>query len=229
MTLLTGRDPVAGRRPRAPAPRRPSRRNAPLAVTGVLMVTGCALAFAVGWLKAGNREPVLILARGVTAGHVYTAADLQVAQVSTSAAVGTVPASQEVAVIGHAASAALPAGSLLAPGDVSAPALAPGQVLLGVAVKPGQYPPDLSAGQIVDVLSTPAGPAGQGGSSAPGGPGAAAAVAALPVGRAVVVAVYQDTSGAAVVELQVAQDAMPQVAAAAASGQIALATMPPAG
>jgi hypothetical protein len=39
----------------------------------------------------------------------------------------------------------------------------------------------------------------------------------------------QASQGGTVVELEVSQDAMPQVAAASASGQIALATVPSAG
>ena len=47
---------------RARLPRaRPRRRNGPLTVVGVLIVVGCALAFAVGWLQAGNRQPVVAL------------------------------------------------------------------------------------------------------------------------------------------------------------------------
>jgi hypothetical protein len=57
--------------------------------------------------------------------------------------------------------------------------------------------------------------------------------AALPVGQAVVLSVSpapaSSSSGETVVELQVSQDAMPQVAAANATGQIALATVPAGG
>lgn len=188
MSTLTSSNRVTDGRAAVSAPPRLRRRNGPLAVAGALLVAGCALAFAIGWLNAGNREPVLALAHGVTAGQVLSAADLQVVRVSTSAQVSVVPASMESTVVGHPAAAALPAGSLLAPGDIGAPALPAGQVLLGVAVKPGQYPPDLSAGQMVDVLSTPAGSGQTGSSAAQGGGGA---LPALPVGTPVVIAVYQ--------------------------------------
>jgi hypothetical protein len=206
-----------------PAPRRPRRRNGPLAIVGVLLVVACAALFAVGWLQAGNRRPVLALDRPVTAGQVIAAADLQVVRVSASGPVSLVPASQESAVVGQTAAAAMPAGSLLTSTEIGTAPLGKGQALLGVAVKPGQYPPDLSAGQTVDVLSTP-----QGSSS---GVSSATSAAALPAGRAVVLSVVtpQASQGGTVVELEVSQDAMPQVAAASASGQIALATVPSGG
>jgi len=209
----------------APGPPRGRRRNGPLAIVGVLLVVTCAAVFAAGWLRAGNRQPVLALARPVTAGQVIASADLQVVRVSASGPVSLLPASQEAAVIGQTAAAALPAGSLLTPAEVGAAPLGKGQAFLGVAVKPGQYPPDLSAGQTVDVLATPAG-------SSPGAAGSsnAASGAALPVGRGVVLSVTaQASQGETVVELEVSQDAMPQVAAASASGQIALATIAPGG
>jgi SAF domain len=205
----------------APAPARPRRRNGPLAIVGVLLVVACAAMFAVGWLQAGNRQPVLALAQPVTAGQVLTSADLQVVRVSASGPLSLLAASQESDVVGRTVATALPAGSLLTAAEVGVVPLGAGQALLGVAVKPGQYPPDLAAGQTVDVLATPAGASGSGGS---GG----ASAAALPVGRAIVLSVGQQvsTQGMTVVELDVSQDVMPQVAAASASGQIALATVP---
>jgi hypothetical protein len=128
--------------------------------------------------------------------------------------------------VGSTAAVSLPAGSLLAGSDIGTPPPVKGQVRLGVALKPGAYPPDLAAGQDVDVLATPA--AAASGSSSSG-----AASAALPVGQAVVLSVSpaaaSSGSGDTVVEIQVAADAMPQVAAANAAGQIALATIPAGG
>ena len=76
------------------------------------------------------------------------------------------------------------------------------------------------------MLATPA--AAASGSSSSGG-----APAALPVGEAVVLSVSPAAasggSGDTVVEIQVPADAMPQVAAANAAGQIALATIPAGG
>ena len=225
MAVLT-RSRSAGARPPDQRPRRLRRRSVPLAAGGVVLVVVCALVFAEGWLQAGHRQPVLALAQPVTAGQVITSADLETVRVSVAGPVSLVPASRQAEVVGSTAAVSLPAGSLLAGSDIGTPPPVKGQVRLGVALKPGAYPPDLAAGQDVDVLATPA--AAASGSSSSG-----AAPAALPVGEAVVLSVSPPAasggSGETVVEIQVAADAMPQVAAANAAGQIALATIPAGG
>ncbi len=226
MAVLTRSRRSAGAQPPGQGPRRGRRRSVPLAAGGVVLVVVCALVFAEGWLQAGHRQPVLALSQPVAAGQVITAADLETVRVSAAGPVSLVPASRQAEVVGSTAAASLPAGSLLASSDIGTPPPVKGQVRLGVALKPGAYPPDLAAGQDVDVLATPA--ASASGSSSSGG-----ASAALPVGEAVVLSVSPAAatggSGDTVVEIQVAADAMPQVAAANAAGQIALATIPAGG
>ena len=223
MATLTGLRRAADGRAAVPASPRPRRRSWALAVIGVLVVAVCALVFAAGWVQAGNRKPVLAVVHDVAAGQLLTAADLQVVRVSASGPVSLVPAAAEASILGRPAAGPLPAGALLTSGDIGPAAPAAGQDDLGVAVKAGQYPPDLSAGQTVDVLATPA-------ASSAGSSSQATSSPALPVGQAVVLGV--DTvasSGATVVELRLSQNAVPQVAAAAATGQIALATIPAGG
>jgi hypothetical protein len=226
MAVLSRSRRTAGPQPPGQGPRRGRRRSIPLAAGGVVLVVVCALVFAEGWLAAGHRQPVLALAQPVAAGQVITAADLETVRVSAAGPVSLVPASRQAEVVGSTAAASLPAGTLLAGSDIGTPPPLKGQVRLGIALKPGAYPPDLAAGQDVDVLATPA--AAASGSSSSG-----AAPAALPVGEAVVLSVSpaaaSSGSGDTVVEIQVPADAMPQVAAANAAGQIALATIPAGG
>ena len=228
MAALTRSRRPAGAPSPDQVPRRPRRRSVPLAAAGVVLVVVCALVFAEGWLQAGNRQPVLALARPVAAGQVITAADLEVVRVSAAGPLSLVPASRQGEVAGSTAAASMPAGSLLTGSDIGTPPPGKGQVRLGVAVKPGQYPPDLAAGQDVDVLATPASGTSGSSSSGPGRTGAA-----LPAGQAVVLSVSPASaaggSGDTVVELEVSQDAMPQVAAVSATGQIALAAIPAGG
>ena len=229
MAVLTPRSRrTAGPQPPGQGPRRGRRRSVPLAAGGVVLVVACALVFAEGWLAAGNRQPVLALAEPVTAGQVITAADLETVRVSAAGPVSLVPASRQAEVAGSTAAVTMPAGTLLTGSDIGTPPPVKGQVRLGVALKAGAYPPDLAAGQDVDILATPA--SGTTGSSSSG---SGSAVDALPVGQAVVLLVSPASaaggSGETVVELQVSADAMPQVAAANAAGQIALATIPAGG
>jgi SAF domain len=218
MTALT-RSRSAGTRSPGQGRRRLRRRSVPLAAGGVVLVVACALVFAEGWLAAGNRQPVLALARAVTAGQVITAADLETVRVSVAGPVSLIPASRQAEVAGSTAAVSLAEGSLLAGSDIGTPPPVRGQVRLGIALKPGAYPPDLDAGQDVDVLATPA-------AAASGSPSSGAASAALPVGEAVVLSVSPASaaggSGETVAELQMSADVMPQVAAANAAGQVAL-------
>jgi SAF domain-containing protein len=182
MAVLTRSRRSAGAQPPGQGPRRGRRRSIPLAAGGVVLVVVCALVFAEGWLAAGHRQPVLALALPVAAGQVITAADLETVRVSAAGPVSLVPASRQAEVVGSTAAASLPAGTLLVGSDIGTPPPVKGQVRLGIALKPGAYPPDLAAGQDVDVLATPA--AAASGSSSSGG-----ASAALPVGEAVVLSV----------------------------------------
>jgi SAF domain len=177
----------------------------------------CVLVLARDRAEAGGREPVLALARPVAAGQVITAADLRVVEVSTAGAVSLVPARRQAQVTGRTAAAGLPAGSLLAAGDVGAPSPGRGQAWLGVALMPGCYPPGLSPGQNVGVLAAPAPGSGGREPARVAGYGVVLSVAAAPA---------PGTAGEIVVELDLPRYAVPQVTAAAAAGRVSLAVIP---
>lgn len=199
--------------PTAPGPRRAGRSRVRPVAGVLLLVVVCALVVAEGRGRAGNREPVLALARPVTAGQVITAADLRVVQVSVAGPASLLPASRLAQVAGRTAAAGLPAGSLLAAGDIGAACPGRGQAWLGVALGPGRYPPGLSPGQHVGVLAAPA----------PGrGP-------ARVAGYGVVLSVTAAVPGAAgetVAVLDLPRDVVPQVAAASTAGRVSLAVIP---
>ena len=173
-----------------------------------------------GRAQAGSREPVLALARPVAAGQVITASDLRVVQVSAGGPVSLVPAGRQARMAGSTAAVTLPAGSLLAAGDIGVPPPARGQARLGVVLAPGRYPPDLSPGQHVEILATLT-------------PGTTGPLPAPPAGQGLVLSLSPapapGTPGETVVELLVPQDLAPQAAAASAAGQISLAVIPAGG
>jgi hypothetical protein len=203
------------RRPARPGLRRAGgSRVRPVA--GVLLVAAvCALVLAEGRARAGgSREAVLALARPVAAGQVITASDLRVVGISVAGPVSVIPAARRAQVTGRTATASLPAGSLLAAGDVGAPSPGRGQAWLGVALKPGRYPPGLSPGQHVGVLAAPA----------PGGH-----APARLAGYGVVLSVTAPVPGPAgetVAVLDLPRTVVPRVAAAAAAGRAVLAVIP---
>ena len=183
------------------------------------MVT-VALVLAEGWVRAGSREPVLALARPVAAGQRITRSDLRIVRVGAAGPVALVPAGRLGEVTGRAAAAGLPAGSLLAAGDIGAPSPGRGQARLGVVLRPGRYPPGLSPGQRVAVLAVLA-------------PGRGGRAAARVAGRGVVLSVTANpapgSTGEILAELDVPQDAALRVAAAVAAGQVTLAAIPAGG
>lgn len=123
-------------------------------VAGVLLVAGCALAVGQVVARAGDRRPVLAVTRAVGVGHVLAASDVQAVQVAAGPQVQTMPVSARDQVVGRAVAVPVPAGSLLSPRDLG-PARFPaaGQALVGVAVKPGAFPPGLSTGARVHLVT----------------------------------------------------------------------------
>ncbi|MGH3761028.1 SAF domain-containing protein [Actinophytocola sp.] len=98
----------------------------------------------------GDRRPALALARPVTLGHTFEAADLREVSVAVDGDVDAIPADQATSVIGQVAAASLPAGVLLPRGALgAAPFLASDRAVAALALQPGQVPPDINAGASV--------------------------------------------------------------------------------
>ena len=141
------------------------RRSVPHLAIGALLVVACALGFAVTAARVDHRHPVLVLARPVAVGQIITAGDLRVVQVAAGPELSTIPGRDSASVIGQSAGLSLPAGTLLTRNAISGAASLPaGDAIIAVALKPGQFPPDLVRGaHVIPVLTaTTAG----GGSSA---------------------------------------------------------------
>lgn len=131
------------------------RRQVRWIVAGVLLVIGSALVFATIWARAGSETRVLVLTRSVDAGHVLVSSDLRAANVSTGGGVATVPATSESSVVGRTVAVPLAGGSLLNPGALgSGRALRSGEAIVGLALKPGMFPPSLAPGDHVRVVDT---------------------------------------------------------------------------
>jgi len=185
---------------------------------------GCSLVFALASLDLGDRRPVLAVARDVPAGRVLTDADLREVRVAADDGVRPVPASERTRVVGRPAAVPLVPGSLLTMAQIGAPsALAPGEAVVGVALKAGQFPPGLAPGAHVRVVDTGA-PA----TPVPTGTGDAGTVLARSATVVAVVGPASDGSSATVVSLKVASAEADRVAVAAASGRAALVLLPEA-
>lgn len=140
--------------PLTPSPRR--RRRWSLALIGTLVTVGSALAFAVLWMNAGDREPVLAVARRVPAGQVIEARDLSVVRVSTDPGLQPISGSSLDEVVGRSAATDLVPGTLVTTEHLRADdsRLDAGEAIVGIALRAGQLPPDLDGGDRVLIVRT---------------------------------------------------------------------------
>lgn len=149
----------AGRKPGEPsriARGTGRRRRVPYLVLGVLLVVICVAGAVITVLQAGNREPMLSLARPVNVGDVLTPQDLRQIPLSSDSGADLVPASQAATVLGRPIAYSLPAGTLLPRSALGRPQVPPtGQAIVAVAAKPGQFPPQLAPGTTVSVIVVP--------------------------------------------------------------------------
>jgi flagella basal body P-ring formation protein FlgA len=127
-----------------------------LAAIAMLAAAGSALAFAVLYLNAGNRRPVLAVTAPVPAGATIQAADLTVVQISVDPQLAPLPATEQSTVVGQPAAADLLPGTLLTRAHVGAASpVQPGQAMVGLALQSGAVPsPQLRAGDLVQVIET---------------------------------------------------------------------------
>ena len=195
------------------------RRQLPLVVVGVLLVVGCALAFADASVRLGHGEEVLVVAQPVAAGQVLAAGDLRAVRISVPGGVASVPAGEEQAVVGQPVAVPLVAGSVLTRAEVGAGAgVGAGSDVVAVALKSGAYPPDLAPGDKVQVVPV----ASASGASPATGSAASTGQGPLP-GTVLAVQGPSATSGSpAVVSLEVARSDAAAVASLAAAGEVAL-------
>jgi hypothetical protein len=228
VTATTTRTSPNGRTRARPAPNewRPSagsarRRQVPWIVLGVFLVVGFALMFAVVSLRANATTRVLALTRSVAAGHVLRSSDLREVGVSAGPGLSSVPATSEASVVGRPVAVPLAAGALLTPNALGTPrSLNPGEAVVGLALKPGQFPPGLSAGDHVRVVDTSA--------AAPSSSSASVRGATAPaVGVVLSVVAASSSDGSAVVSLRVADGDANAVALLASAGHASVVLLPP--
>lgn len=200
-----------------PAPglgRAPARRNQSRVALGAFLILAFALVFAVSFSRAGDRQAVLAVARPVPAGQVISAADIAEVRISADPGLHPVPARDRSRIVGRTAGVALTAGTLVTPAQfASGPAVPAGRAVVGAALKPGQFPPDVHVGDAVDVVITPA--------AGTADPAAGSSAFASVTGR--VSGITAAANGAdTVVSLDVAQNVAPALAVAAGRGQVSL-------
>jgi hypothetical protein len=136
-----------------------ARRNWPRLAFGAVVVLVSGLAFTGLYRSAGDRKPVLALARDVQRYQEIQPGDLRSVLVAAEPGVELVPEADLDEVVGHMALTSLPQGSLLSPGDVAGKddhLVGPGEALVGAKLAEGAAPlGDIPAGTRVLVIVRP--------------------------------------------------------------------------
>lgn len=137
-------------------PANPRRRRPALAAVSAVAVFASVGVFAHIYSSANHQTPVLVVTQTIQEGQELTATDLGQTPVATGSGVATIPVGDASEVLGKVASVTVMSGSLLTPGDVSsAPPIAAGDAVVGLALKQGQLPAaGLGPGDEVMVIET---------------------------------------------------------------------------
>src|SRR5262249_54991685 len=116
-------------------------RNRTRIIAGTFLMVVSALVAGLLYSNLGDRHPVVAIARPMAAGQVIQASDLTKALVPTVDGTQTMPWSGRSAIIGKTAAVGLVRGSLLNPSQLaSGPSIDPADAVVGVVVKPGEFP-----------------------------------------------------------------------------------------
>jgi hypothetical protein len=211
---------VAEKPEEADGPRVPRRRRWwLLAVAAVLAAVAAYGNYA---LIAGQDErvDVLVLIRDVGWGQRIGEGDLGVAKAVPDQRLASISASDRAGVVGQVTRSTLPAGTVLAPGQLTAqPVPGQGERLVGLSVKPGRVPArGLAPGDLVQVSPV----AGGTGTDT----GQASASTAGPFRARVLGVGPPDSTGAVTVDVVVGADAA-QAATSAAAGQVVVVQLGP--
>lgn len=194
----------------APAPK--LRRRPALIAASVAAICLGGLVAAFAWTSTSKTQSVLAMRVAVERGAAISAEDVMSVQVSTDPALRPVPAAQASTVVGQRAATDMAAGTLVTREQVSDAVLpAAGMSIVGVGLPASQMPGEpLLVGDSVRVVATP----GQSGEVTSG---EQVTIAATVVGVRV-----NDENGQNVVSVQVPQGDAAELAARAATGNVAL-------
>ncbi|MGP0028935.1 MAG: SAF domain-containing protein [Acidimicrobiales bacterium] len=184
---------------------------------------GSAIGFSSAWLRASGRQEVLVVTRSLSTGQVLLPSDLQQAQLSVASGIASIPASEMSQVIGRPVSTTLTSGTLLTESDVAQTAGPPsGRAVVGLALKAGQYPPDVESGERVLVVIDDSASIGSDSSTNSDPTSPDAPMEATVIG---VEAPPGDSPDSLVVTIQLAEGNGATVASAASAGNVALAVV----
>jgi hypothetical protein len=228
-TLTRGAQPAAQDReprprPTAPGSRRPPQvareRKPALAALALLLIVGGALGAAYLVLQNGHRVAAIEITQPLGAGQQIPAGALREVDIAVSGGLAYVPWSEAGQVTGLYAATAIPSGTLLtSPMVARVNGMASGKAVVGLALKDGQLPDGLQAGDHVNLYQV-----SDASQSCPGTPGSTLASNAVVLG----ISVPPAATSASAIDVRVALD--PAVAGIvtcnAANNNVGVAVLP---
>lgn len=208
-----GAEPPASPTAASVAPPPKLRRRPILVVAGVAAICLGALLSLWAYSSTSEAQSVLAARQTVERGQVITADDLMTVQVGVDRALKALPSDDLDTVVGKRAALDLTAGGLVTAEQVTGtPIPADGTSVVGVSLAAGTLPVgQVRVGDPVRIVSTADGQEEEG---------------AQVVEAEVVDVVGDELSGTTILNLQVAFDDAPTVAARAASGEVAVVLDP---
>lgn len=194
-------------------------RSSRLLWLGVALAVAGALIGFVVYTQAGQREPMIAVARPLAYGQTISEADLRPVSLPADSGLSAVAWSQRSSLLNRPAATDLRAGQVVTADSVLAERLpSAGQAIVGIAVKRGQLPgTPLAPRDAVRVVA-----AGQSPSATAGVPGAAG----VPIDATVLRVSDADSSGLRVVDLLVDEGQAAAVARLAGAGQAVIVVVP---
>jgi Flp pilus assembly protein CpaB len=148
--------PLRGDMLRVEPPTSGPRRRLPELVLGIFLVAGCALAALLLAASGRERTPVLALSNDIERGQVITEDDLRTVYVGADSDIAYLGQGAENEVVGKAALAPLPGGTLVTPEQFAEPSavIEAGDGVVGLALEVGQMPStNLAPGDFVRVVA----------------------------------------------------------------------------
>jgi hypothetical protein len=231
-TLARGATPTAQETDSWPRPTAPANRRAPraarerkpaLAALALLLIVGGALGAAYLVVQNGHRVAAIEITQPLGAGQRIPPGALREVEIAPGAGLGYVPWSEAGQVTQFYAATAIPPGTLLS-GTMVARAnnLAAGKAVVGLALKDGQLPDGLQAGDHVDVYEV-----SDAAQSCPGTAGGVLATGAVVLGISAPTAAASQSA----IDVRVALNpaAAGAVACNAANGDVGVAMLPQPG
>lgn len=198
----------------------PRRRLPALIALGMLLILGCAAIGAALFLRLGQSVAVIGVKNQIAQGQEIRLEDLQRVSLRIDGSLPVIAERRWREVVGKRAKVNLLPGTLLFEGQyVAEGGLSPGEAIVALALKPGQFPgAGLAPGDLVAVVQTP----GKG--SATGG--ASVSTRRISTGARVRFAQTASTGDVTVVDLVVPLRDAEEIAQAQAAGEASIILLP---